>query len=107
MYLDDIVIILKDLVSHLVRLEALFQKLEQARLKLNSSKCKLFHKQITYLGHSISTQGRVTVKEKINVMKNGPILATVTEVQRFLGFTGYYHQFVLCDNYLLIRCVNV
>ena len=33
-YLDDIVIFSKNLASHLMRLEAMFQKLEQARMKL-------------------------------------------------------------------------
>ena len=55
-YLDDIVIVSKDLARHLERLEAMIQKLEQARLKLKPSKCKLFQWQITYLGHVISVQ---------------------------------------------------
>ena len=70
-YLDDIVILSKDLASHLMRLEAVFQKLEQARLKCRPSKYELFHKQITYLGHIISAQGKVTDEEKINAIKNG------------------------------------
>ena len=37
-YLDDIVIFSKDLTSHLERLEAVFQKLEEAGLKLKPSK---------------------------------------------------------------------
>ena len=41
-YLDDIVIFSKDLASHLERLEAVFWKLEEARLKLKPSKCELF-----------------------------------------------------------------
>ena len=42
-YLDDIVIFFsKDLASHLERLEAMFQILEQAELKLKPSKCELF-----------------------------------------------------------------
>ena len=43
-YLDDIVIFSKDPTSHLERLEAMFQKLEQARLKLKLSKWKLFYR---------------------------------------------------------------
>ena len=41
-YLGDIVIFSKDLASHLERLEAVFQKLEEAGLKLKPSKCELF-----------------------------------------------------------------
>ena len=40
-YLDDIVIWSRDLASHLGRLEAMFQKLEQAGLMLKLSKCEL------------------------------------------------------------------
>ena len=38
-YLDDIVIFSRDLASHLERLQAVFQKLEKAGLKLKPSKC--------------------------------------------------------------------
>ena len=41
-YLNDIVILLKDPASNLARLEAIFQKLEQAGHKLKPSKCELF-----------------------------------------------------------------
>ena len=41
-YLDDIVILSKDLASHLERLEAMLQKLKQVGLKLKPSKCELF-----------------------------------------------------------------
>ena len=92
-YLADIVTFSKDLASHLMRLEAMFQKLEQAGLKLKPSKCQLFCKQITYLGHIISAQGVATDEEKINVIKKWPP-TTITKVQSFLGFTGYYHWFI-------------
>ena len=36
-YLDDIVILLEDMASHLQRLKAMFQKLQQAGMKLKPS----------------------------------------------------------------------
>ena len=51
----------------------MFQKLEQAGLKLKPSKCELFHKQITYLGHIISAQSVATDEEKISIIKSGPL----------------------------------
>ena len=93
-YLDDMVIFLKDPASHLLRLEAMFEKLEQGRLKLKPSKCEIFHKQITYLGHIISSQGIVTDKEKINFIKMWPTPTTIMVVWSFLGFTGYYWWFI-------------
>ena len=70
-YLDGIVIFSKDLASHLERLEAMFQKLEQARLKLEPSKCELFHRQITHLWNIVSAQGLVTDEGKIDAIRNG------------------------------------
>ena len=78
-----------------MRLEAMFQKLEQARLKLKPLKCKLLCKQITYLGHIVFAQGIVTDEEKINVIKTKSAhRTTITEVCSFLGFTGYYCWFI-------------
>ena len=87
-YLDDTVIILKGLASHLVRLEAMFQKLEQVRLKLKPLKCELFHKQITYLGHIVSVQGIATNEEKINVTKKWPTPPPSQRSGAFLGSQG-------------------
>ena len=93
-YLDDIVIFLKDPTSCLKRLQAMFQKLEQARWKLKPSKCDLFCRHITYLGHIVSAQGIATDKGKIDAIRKWPTPTTVTNVQSFLGFIGYYHQFI-------------
>ena len=93
-YLDDIVIFSKDLASHLQRLEAVFQKLEEAGLKLKPSKCELFWKQLAYLGHVISAKGVATDESKIEAIKNWPTPTNITEVRSFLGFLGYYCRFI-------------
>ena len=73
----------------------MLQKLEQAGLKFKPSKCELFCRQITYLGHIVSAEGIVTDEGEIDVIKNWPTPTITTEVQSFLGFVGYYHQFIL------------
>ena len=93
-YLHDIVIFPKDLASHLVRLEAMFWKLEEDRLKLKPSKCGLFEQQIAYLGHMISAKGIATNEGKIDAIWNWPIPMSIMEVLCFLGFVVYYCQFV-------------
>ena len=80
LHLDDIVIFTKDLASHLERLEAMFQTLEQAGLKLKPSKCELFQWQITYLGHIVSFQVIATDESKIEAIKKWPTPTNVTEV---------------------------
>ena len=93
-YLDDIVIFSKDPVSHLTRLEAVFQKLEEAGLKLKPSKCELFWRQLAYLGHVISAKGVATDEDKIKAIKNWPTPTNVMEVWSFLEFMGYYCRFI-------------
>ena len=93
-YLDDIVILSKDLASHLERLEAVFWKLEEAGLKLKPSKCELFQWQLAYLGHVISAQGVATDEGKIEAIKNWPAPTDVMEVWNLWGFTGYYCRFI-------------
>ena len=90
-YLDDIMIFSKDLASHL---EAVFWKLEEAGLKLKPSKCELFWRKLTYLGHVISAEGVATDEGKIEAIKNWPTPTNVIEVQSFLGFMGYYCRFI-------------
>ena len=79
-YLDDIVIFSKDLVSHLERLEAVFWKLEEAGLKLKPSKCELFQRQLAYLGYVISAKVVATDEGKIEAIKNWPTPTNVLEV---------------------------
>ena len=50
-YLDDIIVYSKTPEEHLERLEAVFQKISKAGLKLKPSKCEFFKSKITYLGH--------------------------------------------------------
>ena len=70
----------KDLASHLENLEAVFQKLEEASLKLKPSKCGLFQLKLAYLGHVISAEGVATDESKIEAIKNWPTPTNVTEV---------------------------
>jgi len=93
-YLDDIIVYSKTYEEHLERLEAVFGRLKEAGLKLKASKCKLFQHSIKYLGHVVSEQGVSTDPDKLEAVKAWPIPTNVKQVQRFLGFVGYYRRFI-------------
>ena len=57
------------LKDHIKRLEAIFQKLHQAHLKLSPSKCHFFQ-EIKYLGHMISEAGVSDDPEKVASVKD-------------------------------------
>ena len=94
LYLDDIVIFSDSYEKHLQRLDAVFQRLSEAGLKLKPSKCCLFQHSIKYLGHIVSKKGISTDPDKISSVQNWPVPKNIRELQSFLGFVGYYRRFI-------------
>ena len=93
-YLDYIIIYIQDAASHIESLEAVFQKLAKAGLKLKPSKCEFFKKRIKYLGHIVSEEGVSTNPKKVEAVLYWPVSKTVYDVRAFLGFVGYYRRFI-------------
>ena len=93
-YLDDIIIFSTTFEEHLTRLENVFKRLDQANLKLKPSKCKLFQKEVKYLGHIVSDQGISTDPKKIETLQKWPRPTTVKEVRQFIGFASFYRRFI-------------
>ena len=93
-YLDDIIILSDTKEEHLKRLEAVFQKLCAAGLKLKPSKCFFFREEIEYLGHVVSGKGISTNPKKIEAVSKWPTPKTVYDVRSFLGFVWYYRRFI-------------
>ena len=93
-YLDDIIVFSQTPEEHLVRLQAAFDKVKAAGLKLKPSKCELFKNQINYLGHVVGQEGITTDPDKIKAVTEWPRPTTVTEVRSFLGFVSYYRRLI-------------
>ena len=93
-YLDDIIIFSDTKEEHIKRLEAIFQKLMAAGLKLKPTKCHFFKDEIEYLGHVVSGKGISTNPKKVEAVAKWPSPKTVYDVRSFLGFVGYYGRFI-------------
>ncbi|TPX51269.1 hypothetical protein SeLEV6574_g00360 [Synchytrium endobioticum] len=99
-YLDDIVVFSKTFTQHIDDIRRVFDRLKQHRLRLNGSKCHICCKQIIYLGHSITPDGIKADPAKLDAIRKFPIPQTVADLERFLGFSGYYRRFI--ENYAMI-----
>lgn len=93
-YLDDIIIVGRDFNEHLRNLKKVLEKLREANLKLNPSKCHLFRREVNYLGHIISADGVKTDPQKVSAVKEWSRPQNVHELRSFLGLCTYYRKFV-------------
>ena len=93
-YLDDIIIYSRDEEEHIRHIETVFQRLNEAGLKLKLSKCDFFKREIHYLGHLLSAEGIRPNPEKVTSISEMPAPQTPKEVKQFLGLVGYYRKFI-------------
>ena len=56
-YLDDIIVYSEDIATHLSRLGLIFERLQEAALKLKPSKCSFLQHSVDFLGYKISENG--------------------------------------------------
>ena len=93
-YLDDILIAGATIDENLQTLEAVLQKLNDAGLRLNRSKCFFCHPSLQYLGHIISEHGIQPTAEKVRAIKEAPPPQNLSELRAFLGLINYYSKFL-------------
>ena len=69
-YVDDIAGGTKDNTDMIRMLETLFQRLSDANIMLNPSKCQIFRKKLTFLGVVLSEKGIEVDPDKVEAVQN-------------------------------------
>lgn len=93
-FIDDIIVVGRTFDEHLLNLELVFNRFQYARLKLKSKKCRLFQREVVFLGHRV-TGGSVSMDEsKVACVKDWPFPKTISDLRAFLGFANYYRNYV-------------
>ena len=93
-YLDGVIVYSQDFSAHLDHLEKVFEAFGRYGLKLRPERFKLFQKKVKFLGHEVSSQGVAPDPEKVIAIQSWEAPTTVKQVRSFLGFVGYYRQFI-------------
>ena len=95
-YLDDTIVYSEDFDAHIEHVRKVLRRLKEHGVKLNPNKCKLFCKEVSYLGRIISEEGY-----KMDPKNIEPVLAlkdlrpkNATEVRRLVGLLSVYRRFV-------------
>jgi len=102
-YMDDIVVHTKwkpyeSEEQHLKRHRELIREmltiLHKHDLYLNIEKCQFEQTEVNYLGVHMGGKHISMEEAKVKKVKDWKPPRNTTEVQHFLGFTGYYHYFI-------------
>ncbi len=93
-YLDDVLVVGKNLDEHCKNLEEVFEAIRQAGLRLKPTKCYFAKQEVNFLGFTISDKGLSPDPSKITAIKDFPRPRDLTELRRFLGMASYYRRFI-------------
>ena len=93
-YMDDLLVYSKTAQEHLQHIKLVLQRIRQANLRLNSSKCEFFKTTVSYLGHVISDSGTSPSPEKVEIMKNLEAPKSVRGVRQFVGIFSFYRRYI-------------
>ncbi|XP_050894352.1 uncharacterized mitochondrial protein AtMg00860-like [Lathyrus oleraceus] len=75
-------------------LRIVLQTLKENQLYVKFPKCELWLREVSFLGHVISSGGIVADLSKIYVVLPWETPKSVTEIRSFLGLTSYYKKLI-------------
>ncbi|KAL0163605.1 hypothetical protein M9458_039358, partial [Cirrhinus mrigala] len=93
-YIDDILIYSRNLAEHRQHIQQVLHKLREYSLYLKIEKCEFHQPPLQFLGYVISAEGVQMDQGKVSAIQEWPQPLTVKELQRFLGFSNFYRQFI-------------
>lgn len=93
-YMDDIIVFSTSLEEHIKHLQKVFERLRNARLKIQLDKSEFLRIEVEFLGHLVTKDGIKPNPRKIMAIQKFPIPRTAKEIKSFLGLLGYYRRFI-------------
>ena len=93
-YVDDILVFSKDVDTHILHLEEVFNRLKSHNITLHAEKCDIGCDEVAYLGHIFNKKGMSPDPAKTQVIHNWAVPNNITELRRFLGLASYYRRYI-------------
>ena len=93
-FIDDVVVFSKSWEDHAEHLKVVIQRLNQAKLILNVSKCHLARLEIKLLGFRINPYGKAIDPARLANLEDWPTPLTGKQLQSFLGFVNYLRDHI-------------
>ena len=80
--------------EHKHHLCAVFQRLDEYGIVINPLKCVFGVKQLTFLGHHVSSSGIRPLEGKVQAVRDFPQPYTQRKLREFLGLINFYHRLI-------------
>jgi transposase InsO family protein len=93
-YLDDVIIYSPSFEQHLIHLDDILNRLNDANFRLNVEKCQIARTSINYLGHHIEHSNIRPNADNIRALLEAPQPTTTKEAFRFVKAAEYYRKFI-------------
>ncbi|XP_015279897.1 PREDICTED: retrotransposon-like protein 1, partial [Gekko japonicus] len=93
-YLDDILIFSATVPQHIDHVRQVLHRLRTHGLYAKLEKCEFHRKSVEFLGHIISPEGTLMDPKKVEAILQWQPPQNRKDVQRLLGFSNYYRQFI-------------
>ena len=94
-YVDDIGIAANNPEQLTKNLQAVFQCLRKAGLKLSMAKCNFGAQEVNFLGRTIKTNGVAPQKQKIaKFLEKIKFPRSKKAIERYIGFLNYYRNYI-------------
>ena len=93
-YLDDILIYLNNMSKHYQHVKEVLKHLYKASFYAKAEKCKFHSESVEYLEYILSSSSLTMSNNKIKIIQDWLEPKKVKDIQFFLGFANFYHQFI-------------
>jgi hypothetical protein len=93
-YLDDVVVYSKTFEEHMTHLQEVFTRLQKAGLTCNPEKVKFAQREISFLGHLVSSRGVRIDPERTQSIRDFPPPRDAKGIARFVGMVNFYRKFI-------------
>ena len=94
MYMDDILIYSENEADYVKHVNQVFSKLRGANLRVKKEKSEFHVREVEFLGYRIKPGTVQMVREKVDKVDFWPEPKNEKDVQKFLGFVGFYQNMV-------------
>ena len=106
-YLDNIFIYLNNMSEYHWHVKEVLKHLHKAGLYTKAEKCEFHSELVEYLGYILSPSGLTMSNDKIKIIQDWLEPKKVKDIQSFLGFANFYHQFIFNYSDIVISLTHL